>query len=97
MIETTHTTAGLLAHAGAARHRVAALAAYATAGYATAAPATAAHVVGDAFARPGVRRHEVLGQHQPTSWTKGAFGIPTTFMVLDRKNRPSRPLLERSP
>lgn len=81
MIETTHTTAGLLAHAGAARLRVAAPAAY------TAAPC----------ARPGVRVHEVFGQHQSASWTKGAFATPTTLMVIDAKNRPSRPLLEHSP
>lgn len=87
MIETTHTTAGLLAHAGAARRRVAAPAAYATAARATAAPC----------ARPGVRVHEVLGQHQVASWTTGAFATPTTFMVIDAKNRPSRPLLEHSP
>lgn len=81
MIETTHTMAGLLAHAGAARLRVAAPAAYATA-----APCTT-----------GVRVHEAFGQHQSASWTKGAIAIPTTSMVLDGKNRPSRPLLERSP
>lgn len=82
MIETTHTTAGLLAHAGAARLRVAAPGAYATA-----APC----------ATSGVRVHEGFGQHQSASWTKGAFAIPTTLMVIDAKNRPSRPLLEHSP
>jgi hypothetical protein len=82
MMETTHTTAGQLAHAGAARLRVVAPAAYRTT-----APCAA----------PGVRVHE-SGQHQSASWTKGAFAIPaTTFMVLDAKNRPARPLLEHSP
>ena len=34
--------------------------------------------------------------HQ-TTWIKGAAGEPTTFMVLDAKNRPTRPLSELSP
>ena len=34
--------------------------------------------------------------HQ-TTWIKGAAGQPTTFMVLDAKNRPTRPLSELSP
>ena len=39
--------------------------------------------------------HQVSG-HQ-TTWIKGAAGEPTTFMVLDAKNRPTRPLSELSP
>ena len=34
--------------------------------------------------------------HQ-TTWIMGAAGEPTTFMVLDAKNRPTRPLSELSP
>ncbi|MFL6207172.1 MAG: hypothetical protein ACJ739_17650 [Acidimicrobiales bacterium] len=34
--------------------------------------------------------------HQ-TTWIKGATGEPSTFMVLDAKNRPARPLSELSP
>ena len=33
----------------------------------------------------------------PTTWIKGAFAGQTTFMVLDAKNRPTRPLSELSP
>jgi hypothetical protein len=39
----------------------------------------------------------VYGIHQSTSWTKGAIAKPATFMVFDRKNRPTRPLSECSP
>ena len=39
--------------------------------------------------------HQVSGH--PTTWIKGAAGEPTTFMVLDAKNRPTRPLSELSP
>ena len=37
-----------------------------------------------------------VSAHQ-TTWIKGAAGEPTTFMVLDAKNRPTRPLSELSP
>ncbi|MDQ2651131.1 MAG: hypothetical protein M3Z03_16450 [Actinomycetota bacterium] len=37
------------------------------------------------------------GIHQSASWTKGAIAKPATFMVFDRKNRPTRPLSECSP
>lgn len=40
--------------------------------------------------------HPVLGNH-PSSWTQGAIAKPATFMVFDRKNRPTRPLSELSP
>ena len=33
----------------------------------------------------------------PTTWIKGAAAGHTTFMVLDGKNRPTRPLSELSP
>lgn len=79
-METTHTMAGLLAHAGAARLRAAA--------------PVACH--------PGaVAAYGVVGQpesgHQSTTWISGALATPATFMVLDRKNRPTRPLSELSP
>jgi hypothetical protein len=35
--------------------------------------------------------------HLAATWTKGAIAMPATFMVLDRKNRPTRPLSELSP
>jgi len=85
MTETTHTMAGLLADAGATRLRAAAPLASCLTG---AAP----------LATYGVTaQHPVSGNHPSTSWTKGAIAKPATFMVFDRKNRPTRPLLERSP
>jgi hypothetical protein len=33
----------------------------------------------------------------PTTWIKGAVAEQATFMVLDGKNRPTRPLSELSP
>jgi len=44
-----------------------------------------------------VPAHPVSAGHQPTTWTKGALSISTTFMVLEPKNRPTRLLPERSP
>jgi hypothetical protein len=85
-METTHTMAGLLADAGAARLRAAAPLASGCTDLAlvSAYGATAAH--------------QVTGNHPSTTWTKGAIAEPTTaFMVFDRKNRPTRPLLEHSP
>jgi hypothetical protein len=35
--------------------------------------------------------------HQASTWTEGAIAKPATFTVLDRKNRPTRPLPEHSP
>ncbi|HEX4867245.1 MAG TPA: hypothetical protein VFV32_06420 [Acidimicrobiales bacterium] len=82
MTKTTLTMAGQLAVAGAARLRAAAPASR------SAAPA--------AIHAHGVIAHQAAG-YQPTTWTKGASAKPATFMVLDRKNRPSRLLSERSP
>jgi len=84
-METTLTMAGLLADAGAARLRAAApLASCCTA----AAPgATYGSLV----------QHPVSGNHPSATWTTGAIAKPATFMVFDRKNRPTRPLLEHSP
>jgi hypothetical protein len=84
MTETTHTMAGLLAAAGAARLRVAAPAGSCL----TAAPLAAS------YGTPAV--HQVSGSHLST-WTQGAIAKPATFMVFDRKNRPTRPLSELSP
>lgn len=85
MTETTHTKAGLLAVAGAARLRAAAPGASCLTG-----PAAAASY--------GVlAQHRVSGDHQTTSWISGALAKPATFMVFDRKNRPTRPLSELSP
>ena len=83
-METTHTMAGQLAVAGAARLRAAAPLA--------SCPTGAALAVSY-----GVVEHQVTGNHQLATWTKGAFAQPTTSMVFDRKNRPSRPLSELSP
>ena len=85
MTETTHTMAGLLADAGAARLCVTAP----LASCSTGAAVTATYGV--------TAQHPVSGNHPSTSWTKGAIAKPATFMVLNRKNRPTRPLLELSP
>lgn len=81
MTETTLTMAGLLAGAGAARLRVAPVS--------RCAGATPIHAHG-AIAHPAAG-------YQPTTWTTGTSAKPATFMVLDRKNRPTRLLSERSP
>ena len=81
MMTETHITAGPLAAAGA-RPGVASLAA--CRGRATLA--SYAPVV-----------HQGAVGHPTSTWTKGAIAQPATFMVLDAKNRPARPLSERSP
>lgn len=84
-METTHTKAGLPADAGAARLRVV-------------APLTSWSTDAALLATYGATaQHQVSGNHQTISWTKGAIAKPDTFMVFDRKNRPTRPLLELSP
>lgn len=82
-MEPTHTMAGLLALAGVARLRAAAPASCTTG---TAVAATY-----------GTAVHQVSGNHQITSWISGALAKPATFMVFNRKNRPTRPLSELSP
>lgn len=82
-METTLTMAGQQAVAGAARLRVEAPGVIGTGPCATSRYAA-------------VSAHPMSAGH-PTTWTKGASAIPTTFMVLDRKNRPTRLLPERSP
>ncbi len=83
MTTETHTQAGLVASAGVARLGAVTLAACPTG--ITAAPTYGALAV-----------HQVSGNH-PSSWTHGAIAKPATFMVFDRKNRPTRPLSELSP
>ncbi len=84
-METTLTTAGLLADAGAARLHAA-------------APLASCHAGAASTATYGpTAQASVIGSHPSTSWTTGATAKPATFMVFDRKNRPTRPLLERSP
>jgi hypothetical protein len=84
MSSTTHTMAGLLAHAGAARLE-------AVSGH-EARCATPLLATTGALATQGA-----YGHHQSASWTVGAIAKPATFMVFDRKNRPTRPLSEHSP
>jgi hypothetical protein len=84
MTDTTHTMAGHLATAGAARVRTASL-----------VPAHTAAVFAGVYG--AAAQHQATGSHAFTSWTKGVIAEPATLMVLDRKNRPPRPLLERSP
>ena len=84
-METTLTMAGLLADAGAARLRVA-------------APLASCPTAAALGATYGISaQHVVTGNHPSATWTKGALAKPATFMVFDRKNRPTRPLLELSP
>ena len=84
MSTETHTMAGLLAHAGAARLSAVA-----------AAPCVTGLTLAPAYG--AAQGHQVTGEHQLSSWTKGAIAKPATFMVFDRKNRPARPLSELSP
>ena len=84
MTTETHTTAGLRALAGAAR-----LGAVTGGTCRTAAPAAAIQA---AHAGTGV-----YGHHQSASWTVDTLAKPATFMVFDRKNRPTRQPSELSP
>jgi hypothetical protein len=84
MSTETHTMAGLLASAGVARLGAVTLAECPTG--TTLAPTY------------GVRSvHQGSGNHLLSTWTQGAIAKPATFMVFDRKNRPTRPLSELSP
>ena len=84
MTTETHITAGLQTAAGARLvARPGASSACASTSFASYAPAV--HQVS-----PAASAHQ-------TTWIKGAAGEPTTFMVLDAKNRPTRPLSELSP
>ena len=79
----TPTTAGLLASAGAAR--LGAVTRTECAGRTTLAASYGAAV------------HQGSSNHPSSTWTRGVIAKPATFMVFDRKNRPTRPLLELSP
>lgn len=82
-METTLTMAGQQAVAGAPR-------------LLAGPPVETGSGTGVAFGCPTVPAHHAPAAY-PITWTKGAFSIPTTSMVLDRKNRPTRLLPERSP
>lgn len=41
--------------------------------------------------------HPGSGKHLFSTWSQGAIVTPTTYVVFDRKNRPTRPLSELSP
>jgi hypothetical protein len=84
MSTEAHTMAGLLASAGAARLGAVTLAACPTG--TTLAPTYGATSV-----------HQGSGSHLLSTWTQGAIAKPATFMVFNRKNRPTRPLSELSP
>ena len=85
MTTATLTMAGLLASAGAARLGVAVL-----------AECPAATAPAPMYGAGSVQ-HQGSGNHLFSTWTQGAIAKPATFMVLDRKNRPTRPLSELSP
>lgn len=84
MTTETHTMAGLLASAGAARL-----------GAVTLAECTGSTTPAAIYGPAAV--HQVSGNHLSSTWTQGAIAKPATFMVFDRKNRPTRPLSELSP
>ena len=50
-----------------------------------------------ARASPALAIEATYGHHQSSTWTVGAIAKPATFMVFDRKNRPTRQLSELSP
>lgn len=83
MSAETPTTAGREAPAGVARLSVGASAACASV-----YPATATY--------SGAMVHPMTGGHHAISWTKGSLAKPNTFVVVDGKNRPTRPLSELS-
>lgn len=84
MSTDTHTMAGLLASAGAARLGAVTTLAERTCTSPVAPYATAA-------------AHQGSGHLLSSTWTQGAIAKPATFMVFDGKNRPTRPLSELSP
>lgn len=84
MSTEAHTMAGLLAHAGAARL-----------GAVTRSACPTGATVAPAYGQATV--HQGSGNHLSSTWTQGAIAKPETFMVFDRKNRPTRPLSELSP
>jgi hypothetical protein len=84
MSTEAHTKAGLLASAGAARL-----------GAVTLAECPTGTTVAPMFGATSV--HQGSGSHLFSTWTQGAIAKPATYLVLDRKNRPTRPLSELSP
>ncbi len=84
MTTETHTMAGLLASAGAARLGAVAL-----------AECPSGTTLAPMYGTTSV--HQGSGNHLLSTWTQGAIAKPATFMVFDRKNRPTRPLSELSP
>ena len=82
---TTLTMAGHVAHAGAARLVCGAPAP-------SSAMTPAAHPAAVLVASVGG-----YGTHQASTWTKGATAKTRTFVQIDGKNRPTRPLSELSP
>jgi hypothetical protein len=83
MTTATLTTAGLLASAGVARPGAVALS------------ECAGTIPAATYGSPV--EHQGSGNHPFSTWTMGALAKPATFMVLDGKNRPTRPLSELSP
>ena len=84
MSTEAHTKAGLLASAGAARL-----------GAVTLAGCPSGTTLAPMYGATSV--HQGSGSHLSSTWTQGAIAKPATFMVFDRKNRPTRPLSEHSP
>ena len=84
MSTEAHTKAGLLASAGAARL-----------GAVTVAECPTGTTIAPSYGATTV--HQGSGSHLLSTWTQGAIAKPATFMVLNRKNRPTRPLSELSP
>ena len=84
MTTETHTTAGLLASPGVARL-----------GAVTLAECPAGTTLAPMYGATSV--HQGSGNHLFSTWTQGAIAKPATYMVFDRKNRPTRPLSELSP
>jgi hypothetical protein len=82
MTTETHITAGPQAAAGA-RLRASSLAG---------CPGTTL-----ASYAPVVHQESMGHSGLPTTWIKGAAGLQATVMAFDGKNRPTRPLSERSP
>lgn len=100
MNPTTLTMAGHLANAGAARPFACAAPAFAT-GLDLASTRSIAMIpaIPAAATAPSAASHAAkggYGTHQASTWTKGATA-DTTLVVIDRKNRPPRPLSEHSP
>ena len=84
MTTATPTMAGLLASAGAARL-----------GAGVPAECTGTTTLAATYAAPVV--HQGSSLHLSSTWTQGAIAKPSPLVMFGRKNRPTRPLSERSP